>query len=260
MAHFAPLLLQLLDLSDNVFALSLSKFLKLFDDAEFLFLVGFFFVANVCSRYLTGFEEMVASGCEALPEVFAILARNGSNLFPLLLQVDEDVACGTPFRAVHQRFGLLHEFLLLGKIAVKFVLEVFEEGVLLLEESVATLAETLEDGCVHLLRSKANRLPFSLQLLNLLRDGIPIGEGLEPFCREGFKLFAECSLLRQVLFLASLKGVEVSLMFLIDDRRGFLELCPNVFADFLGNRTGLLPFLMEGLQLIESLQYVGILG
>ena len=203
---------------------------------------------------------MVASRREALPQVFAIFAGHGAYLFPLLLQVDEYVARRAPIGALHQRLGFFHKFLLFCQVCVQLLLEVLEEGVFLLEEGVATLAEALEDGGVHLLRSEADGLPLCLQLLNLLRDGVPIGERLEPVRREGFELLAEGRLLREVFLLASLDGVEESLMFLVDDCRSLLELCPYVFAYLLGDGSRLLPFLMEGLQLAECLQHIGIVG
>ena len=92
MTHLAPLLLKFLNLSYDVFALCFSKLLELLDDAELLLLVGFLFVADVGRCSLTCFEEVVASGREALPKVFAVLAWHCANLFPLLLQVDEGIA------------------------------------------------------------------------------------------------------------------------------------------------------------------------
>ena len=135
-----------------------------------------------------------------------------------------------------------------------------EEVGLFLEEGVAGLAEALEDGCIHLLRCEADGLPLCLQFLYLLCDGFPVGEGAEAVGLDGFDLFAEFGLALQVFFFACLDGLEVCLVLLVDDGGCFLELGPYGLADFLGYGSCLLPFLVEGLQLVEGGEHVGVLS
>ena len=119
---------------------------------------------------------------------------------------------------------------------------------------VAGLAEALEDGGVLLLWSKAYGAPLCLKFQNLLGEGVPfyllaLGLGLAQQC---FCLLAQSGLLLQILCLACLDALEVSLMALVYLGGGVLETCPQFFAQVTLHGPCLLPLLVQGLQLSEG--------
>ena len=180
-----------------------------------------------------------------------------ANLLPLLLQVDKDVSCAAPLCAVLQRFSLLHQCLFLGQVLVQAFLQGLEELSLLLEEGIASLAETLKDGSIHLLRCKADGLPGGLHLNNLLGYLVPVGRGLQVISRDSLQLLAEGSLLVQVLLLLGLASLEEVLMTLVYGCSSRLETVPNLLTELTGHRACLLPFLIQDEHLVIGSHHLG---
>ena len=181
-------------------------------------------------------------------------------LLPLFLQIDQYVVGATPLCACSQCFCFLHQFLFLGQVGIEFLLELAEELGFLLKESVASFAEALEYLCVDLLWCIAYGLPLSLQRDDSLCHCIPVGKGLQSVGLLGFQLLAEGCLLGQILFLGLLDSLEVSLMTFVDHGGSVLEACPQLLAYLLGYGSGLLPFLVQLLKLVECLYHVGHFG
>ena len=200
---------------------------------------------------------MVTGTYEAFPEFLTYLTRYCTYGLPLLLKLNHCIGSLLPFCAVLQFLGLLHQFLLLCKVLIQFVLDGLEVCSLLTKELIASSTEALEYLCVHLLWSKAYGLPCSLQLDDFLCLGIPVGKSLQSFGIDSLNLLAQFGLLLQVLFLTGLTSLEEVLMTLADNGAGFLEAVPNLFAQFLGNRTNFLPFLMQGLQTVDGSHNIG---
>ena len=127
------------------------------------------------------------------------------------------VGCSAPIGTGAQFLCLGNEGLLLLHVLCLAILDVLVELGLAGKELVAGLAEALEDGGVLLLGCKTNGAPLCLEFQNLLGEGIPFyllafGLGLLEHC---LCLLAQGGLLCQILCLASLDALEVSLMALV---------------------------------------------
>ena len=197
-------------------------------------------------------EEFVAGGEELVPQLVAQLLGHHADGFPFLLQGNELVAGGFPLGAVLQGLGLFHECALLLGVFGKARLHVLEEFCLAAEEVVASGAETLEDFHVHLLRSEADGLPFSLYLDDFAGVLLPVGGAFVFFLGNGFHLLAEGRFLLQVLLFPGAQVVEVLLVLLVDDGGSGLEACPHLLAQVFGHGACLAEFLVELLQLVEG--------
>ena len=162
MTYSVPLGLQLAHGLDGGIGLVLCQLSQLVDDASLGLEVLAFLGTLVGSGGVLGLEEVVAGAGESLPELFAVLARHGSDGLPLLLQLYELVGCLAPFGAVLQRFGFFHEATFLLEVLCLLVLHGPEEFCLRGEELVARGAEAVEDDGVLAVVGVAYRAPLSL--------------------------------------------------------------------------------------------------
>ena len=197
-------------------------------------------------------EEFVASIEEVLPEQFTLFARHNAHGLPFFLQCDNLVARLLPVCAISKFLCLLDEFLLLFQIAGILRFQFLEERSLLAEEHVIDGAETLKDLHVHLLRSKTDFTPFLLHSDYLLGSRFPLGSSLDGIQVDRLQLFAERSLLFEVLLLLSADFLKVLLVLLVDHGACRLETAPDLLAQFLGNRTDFAVLLVQVLQLVEG--------
>ena len=99
-----------------------------------------------------------------------------------------------------------------------------------MEEAVALSAISVVDRLVEFLRRKAYLTPCVLQLLHFLRQLFPL-LGVQRFSVhnrlvERLQLLDDGLLAFQVLLLFGVQRIEISLMFLIDDRRSGFEALP----------------------------------
>ena len=91
---------------------------------------------------------------------------------------------------------------------------------------------------------------------DFLGDSIPVGKGLERFEVEGFHLFAEGSLLVEILLFLCLACLEEILMALVDDGRGGLEAVPDFFAQIALYGSDFAELLMQLLEFAEGGHHV----
>ena len=201
---------------------------------------------------IAGFEELIASAEEFLPQLVAQFLGYHANGLPFLLQGNELVAGRAPVGAVLQGLGLLNECAFLLGILLETVFQSLEIFCLVGKEFVAGSTETLKDLHVHLLRSKSYGLPLLLNGDNLFCMALPVAATLILFGSDGFYFLAEGSLLLKVLLLAGTQILKVLLVTLVDHGAGGLETLPYLFTQFLAHRTHLAILLMQLLQLVEG--------
>ena len=114
-----------------------------------------------------------------------------------------------------------------------------EELVLCGKELVAGSAETLKYLNVHSLWSKANGLPFSLNVYNLLCLSLPVGAGLALVGRYHLYLLAQFALLCKILLFLLTYSVEVVSVTFVHHCACSFEACPYLVAQLLCHRTDL---------------------
>ena len=248
MAGLVPLVDELLCLAGGIFDSAVDKFAQLLDDVALLGKIVGLLLVLVAQHLLLVVKEGVACCVESLPESLRGLVGGGTDLFPLLLELDELVGSLGPFGTVLEGFGFFAELCLECGILGKELALGFEELGLLVEEVVTSSAVALVDLVVHLLGSAADALPFGLELDNLLCNLVPCGEVLEVVGLNVLYLLTEFGLLFQVFLLDGLELLEVLRMALIDSGRGGFESVPKIFPQFLGHRPYLAKFLMELLE------------
>ena len=116
-------------------------------------------------------EELVAGCAETLPDLLALLARNGAYLLPLLLELHEFLGGLLPLLAVLQGLCLLAEGDLLIHVLLHLILELGVEQPLLGEEVVAGGTETVVYLLVLLLGGESDGTPLLLDIFKGRKDG-----------------------------------------------------------------------------------------
>ena len=138
-------------------------------------------------------EEAVARATESLPDRFGSRLLDGTDRLPLALQPPDLGDRRLPVGRIGERFGARAELFLLHKVLRPYGLALGEIGVAPREEAIAGDPEPLPDGLLLPSRDGANRLPFGLQLLDVLGRLNPSGR-----VGERFGALGERTLLREV--------------------------------------------------------------
>ena len=259
-AYLAVFVDELLERGLHVVGGAVKQFLELGYDFLLAVQVLLFLVACAGGGVIAGFKELVAGGYKLGPELVAHLLGHHADGLPLLLQLDELVGGGFPVGRVHEGLGLFYHLLLLLGVLGEFLLQSLEELSLAAEKVIAGGAEAVEYLDIHLLRSKADGLPFGLDIYNLLGVVLPVGGVLVFLLGDGFHLLAECGLACQVFLFLGAQLFEVLLVALVDYGRRSLEACPYLLAQFLCDRTYLAILLVQLLQLVERADDVLLVG
>ena len=218
------------------------------------------FTMHIATSGIASLEEGIAGGGELFPQLVAQFLRYHTYLAPFLLQVDELVGGRLPVSAVLQLLGLFDEGAFLVGIAAQILLHGAEIFSFTGEEIVAGGTETLKDFNVHLLGSKADGLPFCLQVDNLTGVLVPVAAVLVFLSSNGLYLLAEGCLTLQVFFLFGAQSLKVLLVALVDYGAGCLEALPDFLAQLLAYRTDLTILLMQLLQLMEGTDNIAFFG
>ena len=216
-----------------------------FNQLAFLFQILGLFGILAAGMFVAVVEEFVAGGAEAFPHLLGFLARNGTDLFPLPLKLDEIFGGLLPVGAVFQGLGFFADLDLAGQVVLHLVLEAGVVVAFAGEELVAGGAEAVIYFLVVLLGGIADLFPFLLDVLDLLGHVVPAGRVGDLGFRNFLHAFAKGGLGFEVLPLAAFLALEISLVFLVDDGSGGAEALPDRFAVFLADRTDLLPLLMQ---------------
>ena len=127
MSCLVPFLLQFLDLLHDILAFLLGQFSQHAYDVLFLLQIGFLLTMSFGMCFFLCFKELVACAHKSFPQGIGILVWYGAYLLPLFLQVDQDIVGASPVGTASQCFGLLHQFLFLGQVAIELFLELAEE-------------------------------------------------------------------------------------------------------------------------------------
>ena len=195
-----------------------------------------------------GIEERIASVAELFPKVIGVLAGNGTDFLPLLLQGDERVCGLFPFGAVFQLLCAREQVAFLAQVVVEEVFHLLVESTFGFEERLTERAVFLVDRLVALLGRKTDGAPFRLYSLNSLRGILPLFARFETGDVYLFEAFNKRLLLGKVLLFLCMELVEIRLMLLVDDGGSGFETVPEVFAEFACNGTYLRPLVVELLQ------------
>ena len=222
--------------------------------------VGMLFIALTCSGCITGLKELVAGTEELRPQLIAQFLGYDTDGLPFFLQGNELVACRLPVCRVLQGLGFLNEGTLLLCIVFECIFQSLKIFSLTTEEVITGSTEALEDLHIHLLRSKADGLPFCLDINDFLGMLFPVTTAFVLLGSNSLHLLTKGGLTSQVVFFLGADTLEVLLMTLVDDGGCCLETVPYLFAELLGYRTNLTVFLVKLLQLVESADDIFLFG